>query len=160
MGLKLIYVDIDGPLATDGCEKTTYETKWHKKLYRMNPDCVAILNEVLNSTGADMIVSSDWRRPFNLEQLGEIFEWNNIIKKPIGITSFETISFGNLALNRIHQIKLSVAELEPEKWVAIDDLNLSTSYGEVSGLKNYVMIDPIEGLTGKNKKVELLKYLQ
>ena len=51
-----------------------------------NTKAVKVLNEILEKTDADIIVSSDWRNNFTLEQLGEIFEWQGVIKKPIGVT--------------------------------------------------------------------------
>ena len=45
--MKLLFVDIDGPLATDGCSDVKFKTKWHNNLYKMNPSCVKILNEIL-----------------------------------------------------------------------------------------------------------------
>lgn len=156
--MKLIYVDIDGPLATEGCSNTLEKTKWHDRLYRMNKDCVLILNEILQETGAEMVLSSDWRHHFNLEQIGEIFEWNGIVKKPIAMTGIESVSFSNVEKNRIHQIKQSLEELKPEKWVIFDDLHLGNEFYS-DGLENFVLIDPIVGLTGEQIKNKILTKL-
>lgn len=157
--MKVIYVDIDGPLATDECSRTVEKTKWHPKLYRMNENCVRILNEIIQETECELIVSSDWRKHFSLQYLGEIFEWNGIIKKPIAITGLETVSWGNSALNRIHQIKNSLEEHKPTAWVAIDDLPLGGNEHR-EGLLNYVYCDMIDGLTGENKKEEVVNFLK
>lgn len=151
--MKLLYVDIDGPLATDECSSKKEQTKWRDALYRMNDNCVSILNEIIQETGCDMIVSSDWRHYFTIEELGEIFEWNGIIKKPIGITSDERRSFFDLDINRGYQIKKSVDELKPEKWVAIDDLFLKNL------IENFVYCDPIDGLCGKGVKQQVINFL-
>jgi hypothetical protein len=150
--MKIIYVDIDGPLATDECSRVLEKTKWHPKLYRMNAKCVGVLNEILKVVECEMVVSSDWRTYFTLEELGEIFEWNGIIKKPIGITNRECVSFNDITRNRIHQIKLSVEELKPEAWVAIDDLPIGMQY-LTYGVTNHVFCDPIEGLSVYNKQL-------
>lgn len=156
--MKLIYVDIDGPLATDECSKVTENTKWHPRLYRMNPKCVMVLNEIIAETNCDLVISSDWRKSFNLEELGEIFEWNGIIKKPIHFTPLECRSMRDLVINRAHQIKLSVEELKPESWVAIDDLPIGANMFTV-GITNFVLCDPIEGLAGNGKKQQVIDFL-
>lgn len=156
--MKLLYVDIDGPLATEGCSKTLHETKWHNRLYRMNDACVTVLNEILQESGAEIVLSSDWRHHFNLEQIGEIFEWNGIIKKPIAMTGKESISFSNHEKNRIHQIQISLNELQPKNWVVFDDLCLGKECYK-DGLDNFVLIDPIVGLTGEGIKNQILTKL-
>ena len=156
--MKLIYVDIDGPLATDECSKITENTKWHPRLYRMNPKCVAVLNEIIAETNCELVVSSDWRTSFNLEELGEIFEWNGIIKKPINVTPRECRSMRDLVINRAHQIKMSVAELKPDAWVAIDDLPIGMNLYSV-GITNHVLCDPIEGLAAFGKKQQVIEFL-
>jgi hypothetical protein len=156
--MKLLYVDIDGPLATDECSKTVYHTKWHPRLYKMNPNCVVALNEIIVETECDMIVSSDWRKSFSIEELGEIFEWNGIVKKPIGVTSLDCVSMSNSALNRIHQIKQSLSDLKPTTWAVIDDLPMGIQ-NYTMGIPNVVFCDPIEGLAAKNKKEEVVNIL-
>jgi hypothetical protein len=151
--MKLIFVDIDGPLATDGCSDVKIKTKWHNYLYKMNPVCVRILNEILEETGANMILSSDWKNHFTLEEIGEIFEWNEIIKKPIAFTVTESVSMSDLEKNRIHQITKTLKEYEPEKWVAFDDLFMQ------KGLTNFVLVDPLEGLAGDGVKNKILSFL-
>lgn len=151
--MKLLYIDIDGPLATDECFFKKEKTKWSNALYRMNDNCVFVLNEIIQETGCDLIVSSDWRNYFTLDELGEIFEWNGIIKNPIGITSDEKLSLSDLDRNRGHQIKKSVDELKLEKWVAIDDLFLEKL------IENFVYCDPIDGLCGKGIKQKVINFL-
>lgn len=156
--MKLLYVDIDGPLSTEGCDETIVKTKWSNFMYRWNPICVKILNEITTETGAEIVLSSDWRNQFTLEELGEIFEWNGIIKKPIAITGKECVSLTNLEKNRIHQITLSLDEHKPEKWVSFDDLFLGQKHYE-EGLINFVLIDPIVGIAGEGIKQEILNFL-
>ena len=47
---------------------------------------IKVLNQVLEETGAEIVVSSDWRLYANLEELGEYYLSEGIIKKPIGVT--------------------------------------------------------------------------
>ena len=51
-----------------------------------NKKAVAILNEILQETGAEIVVSSDWKRWANVEEMGEYYEAKGIIKKPIAYT--------------------------------------------------------------------------
>jgi len=157
--MKVIFTDIDGVLAVDGCNDEVIKTKWHDRLYKMCPSCVAVYNEILAETGAEIILSSTWRRKFSLEIMGEIFEWNGIIKTPFAFTPDESISFSNHDKNRIHQIKLSILEHNPEKWVAIDDYFLGTKYYK-DGLSNFVHINPLQGLSGSGIKQQILNFLQ
>lgn len=48
--------------------------------------CREALNRIISMTGCEIIISSGWRRFYDLEQIREIFEWNRIIKIPIGFT--------------------------------------------------------------------------
>ena len=47
---------------------------------------VSILNKILEETGAEIVVSSDWKRWANVEEMGEYYESQGIIKKPIAFT--------------------------------------------------------------------------
>lgn len=151
--MKLIFADIDGPLATDECGKRE-DTKWGS-IYRMNPKCVDVLNDILKETDAELVISSDWRLYWSLEEMGEIFEWNGIIKKPVGMISNKNVSMFDLEINRIHQIRIYLDEHKPEKWVAFDDLNLKSKK-----VPNFVLCDSIDGLCGENVKESILKFIK
>ena len=47
---------------------------------------IKILNEILEETGAEIVVSSDWRLHANLEELGDYYISQGIIKRPIAVT--------------------------------------------------------------------------
>ena len=121
--IKFLYTDIDGVLCL-GSETKTHNTKWGS-VYKFNKKAVEIYNEILEKTGAEIIISSDWRNSFILEQLGEIFEWQGVIKKPIGVTpNVKYTSAQFLERDRAQEILMHVKEHKPDVWVAIDDLNL------------------------------------
>ena len=120
---KYLYTDIDGVLCL-GSEIKPKNTKWGW-VYSFNKKAVKIYNEILKITDAEIIVSSDWKDEYNLKQLGEIFEWQGIIKKPIGITpslANKTMQF--LERDRCREILIHVNINKPDIWVAIDDLDL------------------------------------
>jgi hypothetical protein len=125
-----LYTDIDFVLSL-GSEINAKQTKWGL-IHRFNPGTVKVLNKILEVTNADMIISSDWKDHFTLQQLQEIFiEWAKIIKAPIDVT----ISLPNKSAlfndyNRAKEILSHVELHKPDKWVAIDDLYLATWLGE------------------------------
>ena len=111
---------------------------------------IKILNEVLEETGAEIVVSSDWKLHATLEELGTYYESQGIIKKPIAITPNledfdpETAGLyhwkGWLERKRILEI-WEYLKLNPEitHWVAIDDLNMSPEANQGSGLENFIL---------------------
>lgn len=85
MKLDIIILDIDGVLATE--ESSTLP--WHEQFaYPFDKDCVAVFNDILSLTGAEIVLSSDWKISYsdNLAELHQLFKHNGIIKAPIGTT--------------------------------------------------------------------------
>ena len=111
---------------------------------------IKILNEVLLETGAEIVVSSDWKLHANLEELGDYYEAQGIIKRPIAITPnlHEFDSNANdlfvwkrwLEKKRILEIQ-EYLEKNPQvtQWVAVDDLNMSPGANGGYGLENFVL---------------------
>lgn len=122
--MKFIYLDIDGVLCL-GSEIHPKLTKWGYT-HRFNAKAVKVLNEILQKTDAEIIISSDWKYHYTLKDLQEIFEWQKVIKGPMGVTE----SLPNKVLQlleefRAKEILKHVEENNPIKWVAVDDLDLS-----------------------------------
>ena len=100
---------------------------------------IKILNRIIEETGAEIIVSSDWRLHATLEELGDYYEAQGIIKRPIAVTElFENLfprewnAFrfrADLELERSMEIN-NFLEKHPEitHWVAIDDLDMSVKF--------------------------------
>lgn len=152
---KVIFLDIDGVLATEECWLTT-EKKFGKTIYRWNDKCVQILNEILTETGAEIILSSDWRKHFDLKTLDEIFKWNNVIKSPLDVTDEEKYKFSsNLEVDRIHQIGRFLEKNSINFWVCVDDLNLKSDI-----VKNFVQVDQEEGISYEGVKEKIITYLK
>lgn len=121
---KYIYLDIDGVLCL-GSEIHPKLTKWGYT-HRFNTKAVKVLNEILEKTDAEIIISSDWKDHYSLTDLQEIFEWQKVIKVPIGLT--ESLKYKTMQLLeefRAKEILTHAEESKPEKWVAVDDLDLS-----------------------------------
>lgn len=151
---KVIFLDIDGVLATEECYMNT-EFKFGKHIYKWNSECVKVLNEVLSETDAVIVLSSDWRTFFDLQTLDEIFKWNNVIKSPIDVTDDQRYTFGRrLELDRIHQIGRFLKDNQIKNWVAIDDLNLKSDIVE-----NFVRVEETEGISAQGVKENLISIL-
>jgi hypothetical protein len=143
---------------------------------------VRILNEILEETGAEIVVSSDWRFYATLEELGEYYTSQGIIKKPIAVTGmfkdlfpreWSALRFrADLELERYMEIQHWIDE-HPEitNWVAIDDLDMSVSFlgdrfspsngsDKKPGLTNFVLTPRVnEGIKESGVKDKILQYL-
>ena len=143
---------------------------------------VKILNEVLEETGAEIVVSSDWRFYATLEELGDYYLSQGIVKKPIATTDmfkdifpreWSALRFrADLELERSMEIQHWV-DNHPEvtNWVAVDDLNMSVEFlgsrfvasngtdGQ-AGLTNFVLtaVDN-QGIKQSGIKDKIIKYL-
>lgn len=132
---------------------------------------IKVLNEVLEKTGAEIVVSSDWKLHATVEELGEYYESQGIIKKPIDRTlnldEFDPDSAGLYAWKgwrarmRILEIEKYLAD-HPEitHWVAVDDINMSVGANQGHGLKNFVLTPRSnEGIKQSGIKDKLIKHL-
>ena len=140
---------------------------------------IKVLNEILEETGAEIVVSSDWRYHATLEELGEYYLYQGILKKPIGFTkrlkecdvpeNFIWSRQFDLEQSRSLEI-LQYLRDNPEvtEWVAVDDLNMGIpqtheSWGEMEmdwGLTNFVLTPKsTEGIKQSGIKEKITKYL-
>ena len=125
--MKIIFLDIDGVICTTSCYGRGKNNKWGT--YMFDSKCVALLNFIIQETGAEIILSSDWRNNHTLSEMREIFAHNGVMKGPIGYTpSLKSYNGMNLEGGRADEIELWVKThiwKDDVKWVAIDDLNMS-----------------------------------
>ena len=139
---------------------------------------VRILNQILEETGAEIVVSSDWKRWANVEEMGEYYESKGIIRKPIALTpdlgdcTWENEDRENwvwsprwdLEMSRVVEIRQYLHD-HPEitHWVAIDDLHLGKTDESWKnwGLTNFVLTPRSnEGIKQSGIKEKILKYLK
>lgn len=144
-----------------------------------NKKAVKILNEILEETGAEIVVSSDWKRWANVEQMGEYYESQGITKKPIDFTpnlgkctwyidaypaGFMWSREWDLEQTRVIEIKQFLHD-HPEitHWVSIDDLNMGKNgeeWKDVWALDNFVLTPKsIEGIKQTGIKDKIVKFL-
>ncbi len=124
--MKIIFLDIDGVIATSSCYGVGKNNKWDAYMFDMK--AVSTLNFILQETGAEIILSSDWRHTYTLQEMREIFCHNNVIRGPIGFTPrSSTYTGNNLENGRADEIEHWIkthAWKGDIKWVAVDDLNM------------------------------------
>jgi len=135
---------------------------------------VKVLNEILEETDAEIVVSSDWRCHANLEELGEYFLSQGILKKPIGFTkllgqcnqpeNYEWLHKWDLEQSRSLEI-LQYLRDNPEitQWVAVDDLDMGKNGEEWKdwGLDNFVLTPSrTEGIKQSGIKEKIIKFLK
>ncbi len=133
---------------------------------------VKVLNEILKATGAEIVVSSDWKRWATVEEMGQYYESQGIIKKPIAFTDsilyddyndFPWHNKWELEQTRSLEISQYLGQNPViTHWVAIDDLNMSLKDvdGKSWGLKNFVLT-PVnrEGIKQSGIKEKIIKFL-
>ncbi len=191
--MKIIFLDNDGVICL--ANNWGSRLKKFKKFHSKNPevkfedrplDCrldnfdtkaVKVLNNILEDTGAEIVVSSDWRYHATLEELGDYYISQGIIKRPIDVTGM----FNELYPKEWQRLR-NYAELEYERtmeikhwlnnhpevthWVAVDDLDMSEKFGDISGnsnkgLTNFVITPKqLQGIKQSGIKDKILKFLK
>ena len=193
--MKVIFLDHDGVI----CLSNNWggRTKKWAKYRSENPDSskekkdapvsfrfddfdtksVKVLNEILEETGAEIVVSSDWKLHATLEELGEYYELHGIIKKPIALTpNLGKCTWYNdiiwvwsprweLEMIRVIEIKQYLHD-HPEitHWVSIDDLNMGKNgeeWKDIWAIDNFVLTPKSnEGIKQSGIKEKILKFLE
>ena len=189
--MKVIFLDNDGVicLANNWGSRVKKRKKDNVSLMMNDPDvevkyrfdyfdkkAVKVLNQVLEETGAEIVVSSDWRLYANLDELGDYYLSEGIIKKPIAFTKryigcdkpdefewFRSTMYEQQRCIEVRQYLIDHPEIT--HWACIDDLQLGEkdSYGfeRKWGLSNFVHTPrENEGIKQAGVKDKLLKYLK
>ena len=185
---KILFLDHDGVICLSNNWGSRYkkQNKWGGRKLSMTPSeipveyrfdnfdkkAIEVLNEILEKTDAEIVVSSDWKRWATVEEMGQYYESQGIIKKPIAFT--DSILYNNFedfpwhrSLDSEQTRSLEIAQYLGENqhithWVSIDDLDMSLrGKGKKSwGLKNFVHTPMmLEGIKQSGKKEKVLKYL-
>lgn len=146
---------------------------------------VKVLNEILEETDAEIVVSSDWRLHGTIEELGDYYESQGIIKRPYATT--EVFHYTNWLEEGFVPEDFSWSRVDgPDQerhfeimrwlgqnpsvthWVAVDDLHMgikveASSYGPFErdwGLSNFVWTPrDWEGIKQSGVKDKILKFL-
>lgn len=183
--MKVIFLDNDGVmcLVTEWGSRAKKMAKWEEgntgampawiKMDNFNNKAVKVLNSILLETGAEIVVSSDWKLYCTLEELREMFLRYGVLRAPIDVTpnripykSKSRFSTSDLEQWRMMEIK-EWLEKHPQvtHWVAVDDLDLSERFGPVSGhsnggLENFVLTPKSsEGIKQSGIKEKIISFL-
>ncbi len=138
------------------------------RLDNFDTKAIAVLNSILEKTDAEIVVSSDWRFHATLEELGDYYESQGIIKKPIGLTDRILYKYyEDFPWNRKFDLEqtrsLEILEWLQTRddithWVAIDDLDMSLRNDW--GLTNFVHTPKSnEGIKQSGIIDKILKFL-
>jgi hypothetical protein len=140
-----------------------------------NKKAVKVLNQIIEETGAELVISSDWKLHANLEELGDYYEAQGISKRPIALTpNLGQCTWYNdqvwiwsprwdLEMTRVIEIKQYLHD-NPKitHWVSIDDLDMGKN-GESWkdwGLDNFVLTPSgSEGIKQSGIKEKVIKIL-
>ena len=201
--MKVIFLDNDGVICLSNnwgsrhkkqkewggrkLSMTSREIPVEYRFDNFDQKAIKVLNQILEETDAEIVVSSDWRFHANQEELGDYYESQGIIKRPIAVT--EKFHFTNwleegfikdhgefpwsrnedLEQQRHFEIKRWLRD-HPEvtHWVAVDDLHMgidiNTSYGPTErdwGLENFVWTPQSgEGIKQSGVKDKIIKFLR
>lgn len=194
--MKVLFLDHDGVicLSTEWGGRYKKQKKWGGRKLSMTPSeipleykfdnfnkkAINVLNEILEQTGAEIVVSSDWKLHCNLEEMGQYYESQGIKKKPISFTpslndctwynpdSFPWNKTWNSEQSRSIEINQYLID-HPEitNWVAVDDLDMgktglyySMEFKHEWGLDNFVLTEKDnEGIKQTGIKEKIIKYL-
>ena len=180
--MKVIFLDHDGVI----CLLNNFGSRSKKNGYiglnssiesrfdNFDQKAVKVLNSIIEETDCEIVVSSDWRTWATLEEMGQYYLLQGIIKQPIGYTT-RVLPAGLVYYHRdteseetrSYEIQEWLKE-HPEvtNWVAVDDLNMRVrcifDNGDYMwGLPNFVHT-PIstEGIKQTGIKDKIISFLK
>lgn len=171
--MKVLFLDHDGVICLSG----QWGGRFKKKGYDGNPQtpldirmdsfdskAVKVLNEIIEKTGCEIVVSSDWKKWGDLDKMRKMYVTRGI-KPPIDLTpnmkDFDEMGFGLYKWKNFYEA-IRVTEIkewlknhtEVTHWVAVDDMDLSK-------LENFVMTTKPynEGIKQSGIKEKVLKFI-
>ena len=167
--MKILFLDHDGVI----CLRPQWGKRNSKKSIKNGdifdpfcPKAIKVLNEIIEKTDCEIIVSSDWRIHKDLEYMKNVYHSREIIKTPIGYTDILDVSAdmtsefgaGPLMLARLREKEINQwldNHIGVEQWVAVDDLKMDK-------LKRFVHTpladEGIKQIGIKEKIINLLTY--
>ena len=166
MRKKIIFIDIDGPLAwgtwADGRVKINenMSNEFTIPYPLVKEDCEA-LAKICEATNAELVLSSDWKLHFTLRQMSDVFIENGIYAKLIDITThmdsrqmglWNKLGRCSLEHDRANQILKWAKDNKISNWIAIDDLNLANQFKFMTPRQpmwRHVSVDGDHGFGGR-----------
>ena len=162
MRQKIIFIDIDGPLAwgswNDGkvtinegtMGEFTIPYTWDKA------DCEA-LKTIIDETNAKLVLSSDWRFQFSFRQMKDIFQHygihpSHLLDMTCQFSLWNKLSRTSLEHERALQIAKWAKDNKISNWISIDDMRLDQQYKWLTPklpMWRHVQVDGDHGNGGK-----------
>ena len=160
MRRKIIFIDVDGPLAwatwndgkvtiSGGVEDFQIPYPWVKE------DCEA-LQKICEETNAELVISSDWKKHFTFNQLKRIFWHYGITARLVDITTHQDLwnkmSRSSLEHERALEVAKWVKDNKISNWIAIDDLDLYHAFKWLTpkvSMWRHVSVDGDHGYGGR-----------
>lgn len=140
--MKTIFLDIDGVLVVSDNADEDYS----ENPPPFDPECVKVLNQILSETNAIIVLSSTWKKVWDLKRLDFIFKFNGVIKSPLDITADLN--------NREKEITDYVLRKAVNDFVILDDMELDIFP------KNFVQCKFEVGLKQAGMLEEVLNILE
>jgi hypothetical protein len=120
-----------------------------------DPAAVNTLNQIIDQTGAEIVIASDWKLKTSLKGMREFYQAQGIKKRPIDYTAWLP---GAPTYHQQRATEINTwLEQHPEttRWAAIDDLYMGT------WLTNFVWAKNVHlGINDVDVQKQLLNYLQ
>jgi histidinol phosphatase-like enzyme len=131
--MKIIFLDIDGVLNSDVYDQSDYYKKATAGMsgyeviekahhLQLDPDAIKLMNELVERSGAEVVLSSTWREKYTPEQMTDMLKGRGATFK---ISASTPILFGKLSsrIPRGKEIGEYLFKLKewPESFVIIDD---------------------------------------
>ncbi len=161
--MKVLFLDYDGVICLEKQWGTRYDKQqklmdenkdWirppmsqipiYSRFDDFDQDCIDVLNQIILETDCQIVVSSDWREHATVEEMGDYYESQGILRRPIGFTPTKVkidddkLRYRNSSdireITRSYEILQWLSE-NPQvtHWVAVDDLDMRKEMDDYSG---------------------------
>ena len=158
--MKVVFLDIDGVLATPR-QYATRRNKLHSKdrhaqglniPYMWDERCVIAFNRFLRINDVEIVLSSDWRTHFTMDEMDMICKINGLARSPISFTPvLHKEDHETLGDVRSREIQTWLQNNKVAMWCAIDDMELAAlgdkaiKTDERMGMGEWAKLDMLEG---------------
>ena len=185
--MKVLFLDFDGVICLASEWGSRYNKKGHHSKHEnvhmrfdnFNKKGLVVLNSIIDETDCEIVVSSDWKNWADIHDFGQLFDFWEIKKKPIGVTERYNSDMDTTNVSKIDPNEMLEYERcceirywlkqnsQVTHWVAVDDLDLGTKrkwyeegYENDWGLTNFVHIPKDnEGIKQCGVKTKIIKLL-
>jgi hypothetical protein len=162
MRQKIIFIDVDGPLAWGTWDKgpVTIKGGRHGEFtipYSWDQDDCNSLKKILEESNAKLVLSSDWRFQFSFRQMKDIFQHygihgSSLLDMTCQFSLWNKMSRTSLEHERALQIAKWAKDNKISNWISIDDMRLDQQYKWLTPklpMWRHVQVDGDHGFGGR-----------